>query len=223
MKAICVGLCVAAALLTTAGKRPTDDELFMRSKPAKKAKHKATGPTTFKGYALGMTLDALKQRPTPPNTGGPTRLVCSDDPAMQSALGTTLAPKFQGEVVCGFQLLRSRDWEAGGLMLDATHGANVAFHFFRGTLVQIESQEDAELSDLIIQTLTTQYGQPRQINNRTSQSLSNELRAQVIVTWLNGGDSIVVVAPNLGTNHMSVVYTNLAGVAAMQGGGVNLR
>jgi hypothetical protein len=141
---------------------------------------------------------------------------------MQAALAPALTPKFQGEVICGFQLLRSRDWEAGGLMLDATHGATVAFHFFNGSLVQIESQEDAALSSLIIQSLSTQYGQPRAINDRTAQSLSGEIRKQVIVTWTNGGDGIVATAPNLGTDRMSVVYTNLTGFAAMQASGSNI-
>jgi hypothetical protein len=222
MRSICVALCAAAVLLTTAAKRPTDNELFMQGKPAKD-KHKRGQPTTLKGYALGMTLAAFKQRPVPPNVNGAVRVICSDDPAMQASLGRALAPKFEGETICGFQLLRSREWEPGGLALDATHDATAIFHFLRGSLVQIESQEDAALSDAVIQSLTTQYGQPRAVNKRTSQSITNEVRTQLIVTWVNGGDGIVVAAPSLGTNRMSVTYTNLEGFAAMQGGGANLR
>jgi hypothetical protein len=221
MRSISAGLCAAIALLTTAAGRPSEDQLFMRSKPPR-AKHRPAQATSLKGYALVMTLDAFKQRPVPPNVHGAVRVVCSDDPAMQASAGADLSPRFQDEVVCGFQLLRSRDWESGGLTLDATHDASVIFHFFKGSLVQIESQESAELSDAIVQSLTTQYGDPAAINRRTSQSISNEVRTQVIVTWVNGGDSIVVTAPNLGTSHMSVVYTNLRGVAAMQSSSVNL-
>jgi len=218
MKSIGVALLAAAALLATAAERPSADKLFMRSKPAK---HKPV-PTTLKGYGLGMTLDAFKLKPAPPNVAGPQRIICSDDPAMQASLGPSLTPKFNGEVICGIQLMRRHDWEAGELMLDAANAATVAFHFFQGKLVQIESEEAADLSNAIVQSLTAQYGDPKQINNRTSQSISNEVRTQVIVTWLNGEDGIVVTAPTLGTNRMSVVYTNLAGFAAMQSSGANL-
>lgn len=221
MKSISAAFCAAVALLTTAAERPSDDVLFMKAKP-QKAKHKKAPPTTLKGYALGMTLDAFRQRPSPSNIAGPTRIACSDDPAMQGALGPALTPKFPGEVVCGFQIIRHRDWEPGGLMLDATNDAVVTFHFFRNALVRIDSQEAAALADPIMQSLTTQFGEPRGINNRTSQSISNEVRTQTIVTWINGGDSIVMTAPNLGTDRMSVVYTNLDGYAAMQGGGGNI-
>ena len=221
MRSISALICAAAALVTTAGARPSDDVMFMKSKPPR-AKHAKPHPTTFKGYALGMPLDAFKQRPSPANVNGPTRIACSDDPAIQASLGSALTPKFQDEVVCGFQLLRSRDWEAGGLMLDATHGAVVAFHFFKGGLVQIESEEDAALSDVIAQSLTAQFGQPAGITNRTSRSLKDEVRTQVIETWTNGNHGIVMVAPNIGTNRMSVVYTDLDGFAAMRSGGGNI-
>jgi hypothetical protein len=220
MRSISAVIVAAAALLTMAAGRPTDDQLFMKGKP--KARHKASGPTSLKGYALGMSLDAFKKRPAPRDLSGGTRVLCSDDPARQAALGPALTPRFSGETVCGFQLLRGGKWEPGQLMLDATHGATVTFHFFKGALVQIESQEDAALSDAIIQSLTTQYGQPKQVNKTTSQSISNEIRTQINVTWLNGVDSIVVISPNLGTDRMSLIYTDLKSFAAMQSSGGNL-
>jgi hypothetical protein len=221
MKAISAGLCAAVALVTTAAARPSGNEPFMKPAPPR-AKRMPAQPTTLKGYALGTTLDAFKQMPAPPNAAGAVRVICSDDPATQASLGPALTPRFQGEVVCGFQLLSSRDWGPGLLMLDATRGAAVAFHFFNGSLVQIESEEDAELSDVIAQSLTTRFGQPATINNRVSRSISDVVRTQIVVTWINGRDVIVMTSPSLGTDRMSVVYTNVKGVAAMQSSGTNI-
>ena len=221
MKAISAGLCAAAALVTTAAARPSENEPFMKPAPPQ-AKRMPAQPTTLKGYALGTTLDAFKQMPAPPNAAGAVRVICSDDPATQASLGRALTPRFPGEVVCGFQLLSSRDWATGLLMLDATHGAAVAFHFFNGSLVQIESEEDAELSDVITQSLTTRFGQPATINNRVFRSISDVVRTQIVVTWINGRDVIVMTNPSLGTDRMSVVYTNVKGFAAMQSSGTNI-
>jgi hypothetical protein len=218
MKPISAVICATAALVTMAARQPSGNEPFPKPKPVR-AKHKQAVPTTLKGYALGMTLAAFKQRPAPENAKGASRTVCSDDPAMQASLGRALTPKYSGEIVCGFQFLSHRDWEPGVLMLDATHGATVAFHFFKGSLVQIESQEDAALSNVILQSLTTQYGQPAEAKKQVSRSLSNEVRTQAVVTWLNGGDAIVMTAPIFGTDRMSVVYTNLLGLDAMKSAG----
>lgn len=216
MKRISAGLCAIMALLTI-GAEPTDDQLFMKSTPhARKTKAQAT---TFKGYALGMTLDAFKKAPVPQNANSVTRLACSDDPAVQASLGPALTPKYRGEVVCGFQKVSGHDWTDAELMLDATHGAVAAFHFFNGSLVLIDSHEDAALSDAIAQTLTAKFGQPRTINHKSFQSISDTVREQVVVSWINGGDLIVMTAPDLGTDRMSVVYRNLSAAAAMESGG----
>jgi hypothetical protein len=220
MRRISAGLCAAMALLTMAAETPSDDQMFMRSKPTK-SRNKQAPPTTFKGYALGMTLAAFKQRPAPPNVDGAARVACSDDPAVQPSLGPALTPRYRGEVVCGAQLFGKPGWGPGQVMLDATHGAVVAFHFFDGKLVQIETEEAGELSDLIIDTLTAQYGQPRSITKRVSRSLSNVVHTQFVMGWINGEDAIVLVTRFKGTDRMSVVYTG-PGFATMQRGGSNI-
>jgi hypothetical protein len=171
-------------------------------------------PTTLKDYALGTSLADFKGRPAPasnwPGQTLPVRVACTDDGQQRS----WLSERGPGWVGCGFEQNYSSDrWVRNGLSLSTDVSATVEFYFYESKLAVIEVYVDAPHSALMEESLVGKFGTPAKIQSRDFQVRSGAIFPQRVVTWRNGDDEIVMRAPDLTTQRMSVIYADTAAAA----------
>jgi hypothetical protein len=177
----------------------------------------AAQSTTMKDYALGTGLADFKARPAPPSDwiDGkvlPVRVGCSDD-GVQRRVGW-LTSRGPGWVMCGFeQNYAPGEWVRNGLALSPDVPATVEFQFFESKLAIIGVYVDATHASVMEESLGSKFGAPAKTETRDFQVKSGAVFPQRVVTWKNGTDEIVLKAPDLTTQRMSVTYVDTVATA----------